>query len=124
MAKQYLELSDNFNLRSLKLSSKNVLYWKTRAKNQYLYYRITLNKDNLIEGINSLEKARSLSPTDPKIPYSMIIFYSMLGDVEKNLQVKKTIINKIFLESDKMLKLKPDFQEGITLKKELQKKYQ
>jgi len=124
LANQYLELSNYFNQKSLKSSPENVLYWKTRAKNQYLYYMITLNKDNLIEGISSLEKARFFSPTDPKIPYSLVVFYSMLGDLEKNPQVKKTIINKMFSELDKMLKLKPDFQDGITLKKEILKKYQ
>ena len=59
-----------------------------------------------------MEKARFFSPTDPKIPYSLVIFYSMLGNIDKT-----------FSEADKMLKLKSDFKEGIVLKNELQKKY-
>ena len=124
LAKQYKELSNYFNLKSLKSSPENVIYWKTRSKNEYLYYRISLNKDNLVEGIASLDKARSLSPTDPKIPYSLIVFYSMLADLEKDPKVKRTDINIMLLELDKMLKLKPDFQEGLDLKEEILKKYQ
>ena len=124
LAKQYLELSNYFNIKSLKSSQYNVLYWKTRAKNQYLYYRVTLNKDNLTEGVLALKRAESLSPTDPKIPYSLAVYYSTLFDLEKDPQVKKTLVDNIFLEIQKMLKLKPDFQEGITLKEEILKKYQ
>ena len=123
LAKQYLELSNYFNLRSLKSSPQNVLYWKTQAKNQYFYYKVTLNKNSLTEGVSALEKARSFSPTDPKIPYSLAVYYSTLYDLEKDPQVKKTLVNNIFLEVKKMLKLKQNFQEGIALKEELLKKY-
>ena len=123
---QLSNLGDSLNKETLNEDEidSNLNQIKNISKNEYLYYRISLNKDNLVEGIASLDKARSLSPTDPKIPYSLIVFYSMLADLEKDPKVKRTDINIMLLELDKMLKLKPDFQEGLDLKEEILKKYQ
>lgn len=123
LSKQLIYVSDYFNQKSIKSSPKNVFYLKTRAKNQYLFYQVNLEKNYLNEGVKSLEEARSLAPTDPKIPYSLSVYYSLLFDIEKD-QIKKSNYKKqSILEINKALELKKDFQEGKILKEELIKKY-
>lgn len=123
LAKQLIYISDYFNQKSIKSSPKNVFYWKTRAKNQYLFYQVNLDKNYLSEGIKSLEEARRLAPTDPKIPYSLSVYYSLLFDIEKESSKKNKYMKLSILELNKALELKNNFQEGKLLKEELIKKY-
>jgi len=70
-----------------------------------------------------LQVGVKLAPTDPKIPYSLAVYYSLLSDAEKK-QIQKDSWQKLSLaEIDKALELKKDFQDGLNLKKELLKKY-
>lgn len=123
LAKQLVYLSDYYNQKSLKDSPKNIFYWKTRAKNQYLFYQVTLDPNKLIEGLKSLEVGRKLAPTDPKIPYSISVYYSLLYDIEKDQSQKTVWKNKSLEEINRAIELKENFQDGLILKKELIKKY-
>jgi len=70
-----------------------------------------------------LQVGVKLAPTDPKIPYSLAVYYSLLSDAEKK-QIQKDSWQKLSLaEIDKALELKKYFQDGLNLKKELLKKY-
>lgn len=123
IAQRLILMADEYNQKSINESPRNVLYWKTRAKNEYLFYQITLQKDVISEGIKALQKAAELSPTDPKIPYSLAIFYSLLGDEDKNpsgnMHDKQLSLQAI----DKAINLKPDYRDSYVLKGQLQKKY-
>lgn len=122
LAKRMVLTADALNKKSLTASPKNVLYWKTRAKNFYLFYQINLDKKDLISGIQALGEAEKLAPTDPKIPYSLAIFYSLLEDDTKN-QSEKSQYEAFYLsEINKAIDLKPDYRDGYFLKGQLLKK--
>jgi len=120
---QLIQLSDYYNKKTLLEYPQNVFYLKTKAKNQYLYYQVTLDENYLISGVEALKEAKKLAPTDPKIPYSLAVYYSMLYDSEKDFAKKKIWKNKSLIEIDLALVLKKDFQDALILKKELQKKF-
>jgi len=114
--KQLIKLSDFYNLKSIKASPKNVLYWKTRAKIFYLFYQIKGDQNNLKKAIDALETAKIFSPTDPKIYYSQAMLY-----LNNNQDKALTTINK-------SLELKSNYRDGYYAKglilKQLGKKEQ
>lgn len=122
-AQKIRKLSEYYNKKSLSDAPYNVLYWKTKAKNQYLYYQISLDKKDLLEGIVALNKAKKLSPTDPKIPYSLGIYYSLMEDVEKDTNSKKSLKQNALIEINQAIFLKPDYLDSYILKGQLQKKF-
>lgn len=103
---QLIKLSDFYNLKSIKASSKNVLYWKTRAKIYYIFSQIQPNNDYLQEAIKALEKAKSLSPTDPKLYYTQAMIF-LEKEEEKN---------KALAVIEKAIELKPDYRDGYFAK--------
>lgn len=117
-----------YNNRTLKSSSKNVNYWKTRGKNDYLFYQINLDKKYLEDGVKALNQAQVLAPTDPKLPYSLSIYYSLLNDDAaqatedsgKKAQLYKTLsLSNI----EKAISLKEDYRDAYLLQAQLLKKY-
>lgn len=116
-------LSTLYNNKSIRSSPKNVLYWKTKAKNDYLFYQINSDNTDITDGIGALTESRVLSPTDPKIPYSLAIFYSLLFDETDNTGEKEMLKNKSLQEIDESIRLKPDYRDGYFLKAQLLKKY-
>lgn len=123
LAKQLTTLSDYYNKKSLLSSQKNIFYWKTRAKNEFLYYQVSQDEENLNEGIKALLTGEKLAPTDPKIPYSLAVYYSLYYDQTKNNDIKEKTKQSSLLEIDRALNLKKDFQDAITLRKQLFEKY-
>ncbi|QQG43937.1 MAG: O-antigen ligase family protein [Candidatus Roizmanbacteria bacterium] len=120
-AKNLVKLSDYYNLKSIKSSPYNVTYWKTRAKNQYLFYQGTVDSNHLNKGIEALVQAKRLSPTDPKIPYSIALYYTLLDDdsKDKNNDYQKKSLKEI----EEAINLKPNFEDAYFLKGQLFKKY-
>ncbi|VVA43615.1 conserved membrane hypothetical protein [Candidatus Roizmanbacteria bacterium] len=122
-AKQIAVLADLYNRKNIQDYPKNVFYWKTRAKNMYYFYLVTNSENELLQGIDALKKARMLSPTDPKIPYLIALYSSMLFDISKN-NLDKQNWQKLSLEEiNKVVELKSNFREGYLLKGQLLKKY-
>lgn len=113
---QLISASKFYNEQSLKASPKNVIYYKTRAKIFYIFYQITMDKSYLINGIKTLDIAFKLSPTDPKIPYTQSIFYSLLADEVKNKKEKELYQNYLLSNLDLAIKLKPDYRDAYFLK--------
>lgn len=123
LSQKIAALADFYNRKTIRASSKNVLYWKTRAKNQYLFYQISLDKRKIEEGITALHEAQNLSPTDPKIPYSLAIFSSLLYDEEKDINQKELSKTQSLQEINNSIQLKPDYRDSYLLKSQLLKKY-
>lgn len=121
-AQKLLKLSDYYNLKTLKASPKNVLYWKTRAKNEYLFYQVTLDSENLKQGIEALQQAQVLSPTDAKIGYSEGLMYSLYADEQKSSDVKKRLESLAIQQLDTSINLKPNYRDSYFLKGQLLKK--
>lgn len=118
-----MSAADYYNQQALKASPKNLLYWKTRAKNYYLFYQITLNPEEINEGVSALKQAETLTKTDPKLPYSLSIFYSLLADDTEDKTKKTEYENLSLAEIEKAIKLKSNFRDGYYLKGQLLKKY-
>lgn len=124
VANKLVILSELYNLKSLKASPKNVNYWKTKAKNYYLFYQGTSDVSYLRKGIDALLQAKLLSPTDPKIPYSLSLYYSLL-ESELKPGAEKDKYQKLSLqEADNSIKLKPDYEDAYFLKSTLLEKMQ
>lgn len=114
---QLLSLSDYYNKESLQSSPKNVLYWKTRAKNAYAYYQLTQKPEFISQGIDALKTARALSPTDPKLPYTTAIFYSVLAQrsPKDSAQYQQLTLSEV----DRSIELKPDYRDAYLLKAQM-----
>jgi len=77
--------SINENAIALSISPNNVNYWKSRTK--ILYTLSPINATYLDGAIEALEKARTLSPLDPKILYNLAILYGRAGFIDKGIDV-------------------------------------
>jgi hypothetical protein len=117
------DLSIYYNNHSLSSSPKNALYWKTKAKIYYLFYQMDLEQKNLQIPIEALKKAQILSPTDPKIPYTLAFFESILSEQLKNNEEKDYYKNESLKAIDYAIDLKNDMIEAYLLKGQLLKKY-
>jgi O-antigen ligase len=123
LAKQIANLADTYNKKTIQDYPRNVFYWKTRAKNMYYFFQITGNENELLNGIKALKNSQELSPTDPKIPYSLALYYSMIFDLSKNDLDKQNWKKLSIEEIDNVIKLKSNYQEAYLLKGQLLKKY-
>lgn len=123
LSMEFVQLAENYNTKSIAASPKNVLYWKTRAKNEYLFYQISLDKGKIMDGIKALKEAEKLSPTDPKIPYSLAVFDALLYDEEKNREQKDVYRARSLDEINTSIRLKPNYRDSYLLKGQLLKKY-
>lgn len=122
-AAELIKLSELHNTKTLQKSSQNSLYWKTRSKNHYLYYQITLDKNYLTTAIEALNEDKRLSPTDPKIPYTIAIFYSLLADEENDQEIKPIYQRAALDYALQSISLKPNFRDGYFLQGQLLSKY-
>lgn len=122
-AKQIIAAAESLNLKSIQSSPQNVLYWKTRVKNQFIFYQMTLDKKYLFTGLSALNEATKLAPTDPKIPYFSATYYSLLYDDEKNPKQKKIYRENSMKSIGTALTLKPDYGDAYYLKVQLLRKY-
>ena len=123
LSKQIAALSDYYNKKTIQIYPKNVFFWKTRAKNMYYFYQETSNSNELLQGIEALKTARNLYPTDPKIPYSMALYYSTLFDSTKSNPERENWSKLSLSEIDKAIVLKSNFREAYLFKGQLLKKY-
>jgi O-antigen ligase len=117
---RYIRESLYYNDKSLKASPKNILYWRTRAKNYYFYYLISRNPKEMEKGITALIYASKIAPTDPKIPYTIAVFYSILADEQKAQRINYLKKAKQFVS--KAINLKPNYRDAYFLKGQLLEK--
>ncbi len=121
---RYIQLAKYFNDQSIQESPKNVLYYKTTSKNDYLFYQISLDPTYLIDALAALKQAAMLSPTDPKLPYTSALFYSLMADEVGISPTQAQLYRQLSLEAiDKSIDLKPDYRDAYFLKGQLLKKY-
>jgi putative inorganic carbon (HCO3(-)) transporter len=124
LAQDLIPLSQEQNRESIMSSPFNVLYRKTTSKNNYLYYQTTLDPAYLKEAIAALEQAEVLSPTDPRIPYSQALFYSLLADEATEDEVKTQYQQKALDHARRSIELKPDYRDAVQLYASLLSKYE
>lgn len=120
LSTQLRHVSEYFNEKTLVASPLNVLYWKTKAKNQYMFYQTTLDIKDLNEAIKNMNKAESLAPTDAKIPYTTALFYSLASDEAKDPEKKQELKKQAVDAINRSLKLKNNYEDAKVLLKQLQ----
>ena len=123
IAKQTAVISDTYNRKLIQAYPKNVFYWKTRTKNMYYFYQVTGNENELLQGVEALKTARNLYPTDPRIPYTLSLYYSTLYDSTKINLDRQNWSNLSLKEIEKTIKLKSNYREAYLFKGQLLKKY-
>lgn len=111
--------ANQYNARSLEYSMQNVSYWKTRARNQYLFYQGTDDVSYLVDGIESLKLARTIAPNTPKLLHNLGQFYSLLADEQMNTQDTEEIRVKALESLDLAIQLKPNYRDAYFLKGQL-----
>lgn len=106
---KFLNSSQLSSLKALRSSPKNIQYWKTSAKNNLVYYQITLDKKYLETGLASAQTASALAPTEPKLPYTEAVFYSVLAEESTDKNTQKFYIMQAEASAKKALLLKPNY---------------
>lgn len=84
LAQEVVRSSDNV----IKLNNVHLNYWKSRAR-VFLLLSI-MDEKYLINALETLQKARELSPTDAKIVYNMALIYESLNknnEAEENYKL-------------------------------------
>jgi tetratricopeptide (TPR) repeat protein len=109
--------SISLNRDSLTASPMNISYWKTRAKDYYYFYQLNQDEELFNTATQSLKIAREISPTDPKIPQTEALFYSLRIENEKDQVKKDSMIKEALRLLDISIKLKPNYVEAIQLEK-------
>lgn len=114
-AQDLIKISNFYNNRSLLNSQKNIFYLKTKAKNQYYFFLATGTINYLYEGIKVLKQAKKIAPTDPRIPYSLAVYYSLIFKNSKDKLVKEEARKNALKEINESLKLKKDYSDALEL---------
>lgn len=81
------------------ISPNNVNFWKTRTR--VFYILSAMDEKYFLDSKDALEKARLLSPTDPKITYNLALIYDKLGRKDE----AKSLLSET-------IRLKPDYRDA------------
>ena len=111
MAPQLIKLSKDANVNTLRNSAQNIQYWKTRAKNHYLYFQVTRDAADLERSVESMNHVISLAPTDAQSYYMLGLFYSLLSQETGRDEYKQKAQESIL----KSLRFRPNFIEAQEL---------
>jgi len=122
-ADKIMKLAKYYNDKSINASPKNILYWKTKAKIYYVFFLITSDQKQIGTSLEALSYAAKIAPTDPKIPLFQSQFYALMADEEKNRLKKEEYKNLAFEKINKTLELKPNYEDALTFKSQLEMKY-
>lgn len=115
---QLIDFSDVYIRKAQRESPKNVLYVKSEARNQYLFYQITNEEKYFTAAVRAIERASKLAPTDPKLYYTHAFFiYSRHSGQKKHTaktikQLKEIAIPLL----DSAIALKKNYRDAYLLK--------
>ena len=84
---------------AIKISPNNVNFWKTRTR---LFFMLSqIDEKYYDDAVDSLERSKFLSPTDPKITYNLALLYDKK---DKTLQAIEML--------EETIRLKPDYKDA------------
>lgn len=123
--KNLIALSEKMSDKALAVSPYNPVFWKTRAKNLYLFYQITLDPAYFVLSDKAVDAAQALAPTDPKILYSRAVYYLAKFDNEElqdKAQAKQSLADRGLTSINRAIEMKTDYRDayyvrGLILKK-------
>ena len=110
-APDLISFSRDSNTSALQHSPENLQYWRTKAKNNYIYYQMTGDINDLKRSVDSMRYTTVIAPTDAQSYYMLGLFYSLLDqEVETNEYHQKAVDSVQYA-----LKLRPNFVEAQEL---------
>ncbi|MFQ5452203.1 MAG: hypothetical protein ACE5DQ_01440, partial [Candidatus Paceibacterota bacterium] len=113
---ELIKLSDKYSAQAVRRSPQNVAYWKTKARNNFLFYQAARDKAYYSKSLKALRIAQKLAPTDPKLYYTHALFaYSLYQDSPGEVDLKLQALKKL----DKAIELKKDYKDAYFLKAQL-----
>lgn len=121
IADRSLRQSQLHGIAVLKSSPYNVQFWKTNTKNNLIYYQLTSDQQYLFDGLKSIQTAMSIAPTDPKLPYSEAVYYSVLAGEAKKAGEHDQYLGLAQKSVTKALVLKPNYTAATELRAKLAK---
>ncbi len=113
--KNLIALSEKMSDKALAVSPYNPVFWKTRAKNLYLFYQITLDPAYFVLSDKAVDAAQVLAPTDPKILYSRAVYYLAKFDNEElkdKAQAKRSLADRGLTSINRAIEMKSDYRDG------------
>lgn len=118
-----IDLSNTFSARAQKGSPYNIGYIRSYARNNFTFYQATKDEKYFTEAIASLDRARALAPTDPKLPYLRGLFaLGKFETISKPTKKDRDSLELVGLPSiDFALKLKPNYSDAYYVKGIIQK---
>jgi len=106
-----ITLSKQTQESALEKSPQNIFYYRTKARNHYLYYQISGDMKDLDTAVKSMEYTTILAPTDAQSYYMTGLFYQLLAEESKNVKDHEKGLS--FLR--KALELRPSYVEVTEL---------
>lgn len=98
-ASQFMKRALAESDRAIQISPRNANFWKTRTKVYYALSGVDAQFNDA--AVAALERARDLSPNDPKIYYNLAILIGRTGENEKAIELLR-----------KAIELKPNYHDA------------
>ncbi len=108
---ELISLSRESNNNALKKSPDNIHYWRTKAKNNYVYYQMTGDIDDLKRALDSMRYTTVLAPTDAQSYYMLGLFYSLMAQESESSEYQEKATDAV----EYALELRPNFIEAQEL---------
>lgn len=112
---RYILLADASNLRTLQDSPQNILYWRTRAKNYYLFYQITQSEEDLQKALVAFEEVVHIAPTDVQSRYTLALFHWIASREINNPDKSILYYDRALTEIRKVIDMRPNYIEAQEL---------
>jgi len=116
-APDLIALSRDSNTSALKQSPENLQYWRTKAKNNYIYYQMTGDINDLKRSVDSMRYTTLIAPTDAQSYYMLGLFYSLMDQEVDTDEYRKQAIESV----EYAIKLRPNFIEAQELLDQIKK---
>jgi putative inorganic carbon (hco3(-)) transporter len=118
-----IALSNAYVTQAIKGSPQNPLYRRTQARNNFLFFQATQDKKYYDKAIKSVDNARELAPTDPRLPYLRALFALGLYETQARPSDKdRDMLRLSGLSSAQFaIELKGDYTSAYYLKGLIQK---
>ncbi len=112
---RYVLLADISNLRTLQDSPFNILYWRTRAKDYYLFYQITHSEDDLQKALVAFEEVVHIAPTDVQSRYTLALFHWIASREIENPDKSSLYYGRGLDEIRQVIDMRPNYIEAQEL---------
>ncbi len=118
-ANRYIMLADVANLRTLEQAPHNLLYWRTRGKNYYLFYQINQSEDDLQKALVAFEEVVSIAPTDVQSRYTLALFNWLASQEVDNSEKSSLYYGRALEEIRTVIDMRPNYIEAQELLAEM-----